>query len=318
MIIKETIYDWVYSYNGNNFEVLPKNIKKIPNTLFKYYALNSYSFDSLINQYIFAPHPSQLNDLFDCSPELLSIDKNEDLKKILQDFEYKNEKEIDDKLKFDYHKTKKQAESLFWERLYRIWGILSLTDNNKNILMWSYYSQHKGYCIEFDITKFPFKYHGPFPINYQENLQKIHVEKNGIALGILLQSNLKNIIWKHENEWRLMIEKNEGKYMDSPIDMPPLRMLVGQERKFYYPIEAIKSMSLGNRFFEYGEVNQLNSTEMVINLKSNFEQKSIILDFIYSNDLHTYIGFRNGLNEIHFRTFKIDRINYKEYKINAC
>ena len=41
-------------------------------------------------------------------------------------------------------------------------GILSLTTDNKNLLMWSHYTNnHKGYCLEFDLNIHDFKFN-PF------------------------------------------------------------------------------------------------------------------------------------------------------------
>ena len=312
------IYEWEYSYANNKFEVQPNPPKEIPKSFFKYYALNRYSFDSIINQYIYAPHPSQLNDLFDCSMELFPIEDFSFLTEILSDFDFKNKSEIEKKLKQEYCITKKFAETYFWERLYRTWGVLSLTDTNDNVLMWSYYNQHRGLCIEFDIKKFSFDYHGPFPINYQLELRPMKFKRENIALQILLQCNLKNKRWKHENEWRIMVEKPQGTFMNSPNDIPQLRKLSGHDRKFPYPIEAIKSISLGNRFFENNEIKEQNRNGCIIKLQSNFEQKSIILDFISSNKILTHIGRKEGLNTISFTDSIIERINYKEYKINAC
>lgn len=61
-----------------------------------------------------------------------------------------------------------------------------MTSDATNILMWSYYSNHQGFMIEFDITKFTtFKYHGPFPINYQDPIEAISLKEWGIEISIL-------------------------------------------------------------------------------------------------------------------------------------
>ena len=189
--------------------------------------------------------------------------------------------------------------------------------NSNDVLMWSYYSGHNGFCIEFDILKFPFKYYGPFPINYQPNIEALSIKRIGAQVGVLAQSNLKDEIWKHENEWRLMIAAPDGKEMFSPNFEISIK-LGGHDRKFQYPIEAIKSIALGNRFLAPDEILELDKMTLEINLKSNFEQKYIMLDFLATNNIKTYIGLRTGFTEIKFRTSKIERINYKKYNVNAC
>lgn len=57
-----------------------------------------------------------------------------------------------------------------------------------------------------------------------------------------------------------------------------LRQLGGHDRKFQYPISAILSVSLGNKFFIPEELNE-TETVLEIDLKQNFEQKSLLLDF---------------------------------------
>jgi hypothetical protein len=183
--------------------------------------------------------------------------------------------------------------------------------------MWSYYNNHCGFCIKYDITKFPFKYHGPFPINYQSDLRALSIKKIGVQIGVLAQCNLKDEIWKHENEWRLMIAATDGEDMISP-NFEILKRLGGHNRKFQYPKTAIKSIALGNRFFEPDEICEINNMELEIKLKSNFEQKSKILDFLADNNVVSHIGLRTGFTKIAFRTARIERKGIQQYKINAC
>ena len=59
--------------------VIPPEALKlvIPKTLFKYYELNCNNVDALKNSYLYASEPSQLNDPFDCHPNLIEYEKNE-------------------------------------------------------------------------------------------------------------------------------------------------------------------------------------------------------------------------------------------------
>lgn len=315
MRIEREIYNWKYIFDGTGFDIIPNEETDKPEILFKLYGLNQYSFDSLINQYVYATHPSQLNDIFDCNEELLDFDDIEVIKVFLGDS--MPESEINKLIKEDFESLKTFVQRNFREKIYRKWGVFSMTGNPNNILMWSYYGNHNGFCIEFDISKFPFKYYGPFPINYQPQIEALSIKQIGVQIGVLVQSNIKDEIWKHENEWRLMIAAPDGKDMFSP-NFEILKGLGGHNRKFNYPIEAIKSITLGNRFFDPDEIHEIDIMTLEINLKVNFEQKSIMLDYLATNNIKTHIGLRTGFTEIKFRTSTIERINYNKYKINAC
>lgn len=315
MRIEREIYNWKYIFDETGFDIIPNEETDKSEFLYKLYGLNQYSFDSLINQYIYATHPAQLNDIFDCNEELLDFDDIVAIKVFLGDS--MPESEIDKLIKDDFESLKTFVQRNFRENIYRKWGVFSMTRNPNNVLMWSYYCNHNGFCIEFDISKFPFKYYGPFPINYQPKIEALSIKQIGVQIGVLAQSNLKDEIWKHENEWRLMISAPDGKDMFSP-NFEILKRLGGHDRKFNYPLESIKSIALGNRFFDSDEIHEIDNKTLEINLKNNFEQKSIMLDYLATNNIKTHIGLRTGFTDIKFLTSTIERINYKKYKINAC
>jgi len=139
------------------------------------------------------------------------------------------------------------------------------------------------------------------------------------TIGVLLQriafqTNLKFKGWEHEKEWRILIESEEDMFSPS---FEELRKLGGHNRKFNYPITAIKSIALGNKFFEPEELHELNNDILEIRLVSNLEQKSLMLDFVSGNNIDTHMALRDGLMKIGFRRGKIERIDYKTYKIHA-
>lgn len=311
MLLEREIYGWIYSYNGNGFNIIPNESFDHPQILYKLYALNQFSFDSLINQYVYATHPSQFNDIFDCNEELLDFD-NDSIRIFLKDF-FTKEK-LERLIKEDIVNLRLFTQRLFREILYKKWGVFSMTGNPNNILMWSYYSHHSGFCIEFDISKFPFKFFGPFPVNYQPTLEAISLKNIGLQIGVLAQCNLKDEIWKHEQEWRLMIAAPDGEDMVSKSDQL-LKGHDGHNRKFHYPLEAIQSISLGNRFFIPDEIKEINSRELEINLMSDIKRKSKMLSFLSKNKIKTHIGLRVGFTEIKFKVIEIQKVGYKKFLI---
>ena len=99
-------------------------------------------------------------------------------------------------------------------------------------------------------------------------------------------------MWKYENEWRLLIKnppgidmKTYGKY-SGDIN----RRFVGlHDRKFRYPIEALKSITLGMKFINfYDELTEIVTSkkyEMHVFYKKNCLQNKIL------NFLSRIIGY---------------------------
>jgi len=313
--MEKVIHNWTYTYDEESgFDVIPdKKIEK-PQVLYKLYAFSDNSFDALINQYVYATHPFQLNDIFDCNEELIEFDDENVVRQFFSPMVPTDK--LEKYIKSKGSNIKVSAQRLFKEIVYKKWGIFSLTNNPNNVLMWAYYGNHKGFCVEFDITKFTFEYYGPFPVNYQTTLEAISLKEVGTHIGVLAQSNLKDAAWKHEDEWRLMIAAPKGEDMLSK-GYRRLEVLGGHNRKFQYDISAIKSIALGNRFFEPGEIIIVNDDELRITLTSNFERKSIMLDFLYTNQIETHLGMRSGFTQIKFRSVRVERIDYRTYKLLA-
>ena len=319
MVITEYIkYDWIYRLNSEKpkFEIIPNFKIETPNSLFKLFALNKYSFDALLNNYIYASHPNQFNDLFDCYHNLIKVNNDNLVAKIIEPIQ-PIEKTLE-LLKKDRKNVSESFHLNFKEMIFRKYGIYSMTSNPNNILLWSYYTNNAGFAVEFDYTVFPFNYHGPFYINYQKEISSIDIEEVGLDTAVLYMTNIKQEEWKHENEWRIIIEPPEGQEMFSP-KYDYLKQMGGHNRKFHYPIEAIKSIALANRFFDAEELEIVNDDILKINLKENIEQKSLILDFLSTHNILTYIMLRNDDNfSFGYRPGKLERMDYKTYLINAC
>jgi len=201
-------YGWEYIYDQGAqipYDIIPEEHtrKELPPTLFKYYALNSNSLSAILEGYVYAPHPQQLNDPFDCYEQLISFDDVEGIKTFIGDAI--PDDELEAQLADPSPDFKHMVEYHFSLIIYQKLGILSLTEDSNNMLMWAYYSYHQGFAVEYDYTQFSFKYHGPFQMNYQEALEPVSITKGG-ALAVLYHSNVKTINWAHESEWRILPE----------------------------------------------------------------------------------------------------------------
>ena len=316
MIFKKIISDWTYLYNSDDsahtkFEIIdPKKISK-PKTLFKYYKLNDNALDGLYHNYLYATDPSRFNDLYDCYHEILSAEKEFMFRYMDNYIGYEKAKSNHSKDPVNFE----EAFKLFLKAdIFRSYGIVSFTDSIDNVLLWSYYSDNRGFAIEYDYSFFQFKFHGPFFMNYKSSFENSFTIKanEDKELMTLYLSNIKNVEWRHENEWRIIIEAPEKQKMfTQTIDQ--LKVLGGHNRKFNYPKEAIKSVSLGNHFFEPKELRIEEDRNLTIQLveNENIEKKSKILDYLASNDILTKIICRDTVNNQFKLRFNEGRI-FKE------
>lgn len=311
-----TKYDWTYIAKNENgkrvFEIIDKEKTEKPASLFKLYSLNENAVSSLLEQYIYATHPHQFNDIFDCFEQLIDFDDDEFVFEYLKKL-HQNEL-TDEQLKTRIASNKAEAsisaQRNAREDFYREIGVFSMTSNIYSLLMWSYYTNHQGFFIEFDYPQFPFKFHGPFPLNYQEDISPVSLKACGIDLSMLLQTNLKYIGWQHENEWRLLIES------DAPMFCPSfeeIKALGGRARKFNYPINAIKSVGFGNRFFEPEELRIESDKILHVTLKNNLVLKTHVLDFLIEHNITTCMSLRDGLIKISFGGVIIKKTEINKY-----
>jgi hypothetical protein len=223
----------------------------------------------------------QLNDPFDNKENLIDFDEYS-IKKVLN--KGMTESELNNYIKEHPLEAKRFAQFNFHREIYSKAGIISLSANSTNILMWSYYNNNQGFCVEFYYQNFPFENQGPFPINYQKEVAPVSIKDIGGSLSVLYQSNIKSDIWQHENEWRLIAISKD--VMKLPKD-PYLSEASGSERKFYYNKNGIKSIILGAKFFAEKEKISIDHSK-VIELGDEDQRKELI-DFALNNNISLFL-----------------------------
>ncbi len=329
-------YGWQYNISGDKsnlkMEVIPHKdkMKQLPETLFKIYSLNSNSIDALLNSYIYGSHPSEFNDLFDCHKDLIEWDANFVYDLIL--IYYNNDKCL---FKFsdfsqDFHLNKIKYVNVAYQILYRTFGIYCMSENIKNATIWANYCKNNGFALEFDIEHLKsdlernnYKPFGPFQINYQESIEKIQLNK-GKFEAILYQTNIKDINWKYEHEWRLLIESKP----DTPLEIPLVEFekmgvsekecmkFKAEKRKFNITNDSIRSIRLSLDFFKNEELRIViaNDTEFIINLKDG--NKICVLNFIYEHSIDLYLSVPDNQRfQINFKKYMIEKIKINEFKL---
>ncbi len=241
------LYGWKYKYkNGNLWVEYPSTIIR-PCTFYKHYSLSKYNVDAVTNHQIYASHPRQLNDIMDVNQVLFEFDNpvlNRTITKDIPPYSsYSEEMLVSEECKLD-------IKTRFLKMFSSKWGIVSLTINPINWLMWSHYSKEDGFCVELDIMKMNFQKYGPFPINYRSYLRPIKLSEHQCYLpeALLAQTLIKHDRWSYENEWRLICDAGND-WMDDTDNSSWEYGIINRSRLFDYPIEAIKSVTLGYGFF---------------------------------------------------------------------
>jgi hypothetical protein len=269
------INDWQYSaiidlsVNKMELTIIPKVKIPIPDRLVKYYGLKNHNIDSVTNNYLYASHPFDLNDPFDCFSKLISFD-NIPLDmciRFMSLFQMPKET-VEELYNNERQKLYENIKNLFYDYTYSKLGIISMTSDSIDMQMWTYYSEHKGFLISFKTENLKKQLHGPFPINYTKNANSIEFSDN-VFIAALYQTNVKSDSWVKENEWRFLYESFE------PMKLPNIKELRDQqkERRFVYNKSDIEEIVLGFLFFD---------PDCVIN---------------YSNDIATY-DFTKSKNKI--------------------
>lgn len=219
--------------------VRKRNIREAPshmNKLYKYRAFGVYSLSELCDSNIFFADPKIFNDPLDCSPTLvndLKLDETERLAHriyLLNSNKSEADKEIGRcrymSTEYGDYKFDRGARSYYIRILERTIkhqldlkmksrGILSMATKWNSPLMWSHYAdEHKGICIEYDITKSVGK--KPMPVDYNGergiSLSNIFEYIFNSSLDALNEIEHKYFYtkasqWSYEEEWRLVSER---------------------------------------------------------------------------------------------------------------
>jgi len=256
MTIKINNWNYQISYselNGkkiHSLKVIPNINIQQPVTLSKYYNLNNNNVLAFISNQIYVSQPENLNDLFDFNLNLIDF-SNHEFSHLEMIFNEGTERE---EAMLDFQNNK----GIFLEKvrntLYGLWismyGIFCLTEDKYNDLMWAHYTNNRGFLLEFNYTQFGPNFHGPYPINYMEQLEMLDFSKVEKNLGFFVVSLLKKLPWKYEKEYRFFCNpdikktfKVAGRFSNSQFNFDI------QDRLVFYPNSAVKKVLLGFNFY---------------------------------------------------------------------
>ncbi len=131
-------------------------IEPLPKSLYKYYRFDEMYNRSRLFGDVYLASPLDFNDVFDCqlilkNNTLEMLDKKAEpdkwLDAKLEELGYivENRSAVANDLKLENSTVLFAVQKRQLERL----GILCLTQSNSKDLMWSYYTNHEGFCIEY-------------------------------------------------------------------------------------------------------------------------------------------------------------------------
>lgn len=277
-----------YKDKGGHLEITYKNGRHfpIPYILYKYYPLNKFTVDAIVNHYLYASNPVQLNDRFDCDPQLVSFNSFEDelsaIKKIRPDVSV-NEEDLYYTSEFGIHYS-------LVDYYFKHWGIISLSKVYDEILMWSHYAKDDGICIGFYTDRLPFDWIGPYPIEYVKKRESANISLQQITLLPLLQCFQKNCKWEYEKEFRFLINLEKG-----------------QSRKATYDTDAIAEIYLGRSFVKDTEIkyDEENFHVTIDTTKQYDLYRRKILDTIADYSIPVYYDLSFYIDEIHFEPYHL-------------
>ena len=297
------IYNVKIGLSGRDIEIAKKDEEPYKGLLYKYYGLSNNSIEALQENYIYASHPKEFNDPYDCYKDLISYE-NCDLNTVLKindnffDVElikkYFYSKDSNDKIELY-----KRLHYMTFNRLYINTGIVCLTNNINSVEMWGHYSSHKGFGIKFDPKGFPKPNMGPFPINYSSVLEGVDYMKLE-EFSFLYQASVKSIHWKPENEYRILF------FSKIPLKIPGFDMPGSRDRKLKYDPKSVKEIILGFAFFDDNEIDiaKSNQVRAYIQLKKNRKRKRKVLYHALKNNIPVSWIRQNSV-EYGFKPFNV-------------
>jgi len=224
--------------------------EKTPTYLYKYYSLIERNVSAVIANKVFVSSPDLLNDLFDTlflrievSPKQMSIYKSL--------VEFKG-------LKFDTDRfmTSNEFRIELRNTLFAIWtsstGILSVTDDSLNDLMWAHYTNNEGFLVQFNHSKFPENFGVPIPISYLTNEEFQQEKHENLLEKLFINALQKKKIWNYENEYRFLVSP---KYENYFLTIDRFSNEYDQEyqkesRLQEIPSDCINKVMLGFNFFK--------------------------------------------------------------------
>jgi hypothetical protein len=267
---KEYLFD-----EETGFDIVIDNKRiKHPDSIFKYCSLSEKNVNALINQYLFASHPKDFNDPFDCFDRLIIPPKSP------KDSCLYNEISKEIRLN-DNH----DLLSIFYNLLFYHSGIVSMTTNDSNMYMWTHYTfNHSGFLLKFKTDRLLKNFEGIYKVGYEESLSSVEFDEKNLAAQTLMMLCTKSDKWIAEEEWRLVAYGNKM-FVPGVHDSKMHKNLI-ENRKIGYDFDSLEEVILGHYFFTRKNIIRIEGRKYFIHVdKKSDNSKVDFLNFIVKNSI---------------------------------
>lgn len=179
-------------------------------TIYKYFRVNEFLFDTLISNELYFSSISQFNDPYDCYFTGISKIPVEDFKVFLKNSNISQD--LHNKylhaLQSHPQELSKQLSKLFINQLNYI-GICCFSKVKNNLLMWSHYAEsHKGVVLGFDFDILKRMWHQFEDVNYQNEPYLFDIKDINSSLDNTVLR--KSTDWEYEKEVRFIMERTKN------------------------------------------------------------------------------------------------------------
>ena len=196
---------------------------EIPAKLYKYRNTREFTETIFVSNEVFFASPKAFNDPFDCgfriqcggkkNQQVSEASAFRDIQERHPDLSLEEQLDAARQVGTIIHSDREEeVSSTFGNKLandtnHRV-GIISLSAQNDNILMWSHYAgSHKGICIEFRTDIVGSLFSQAKPVIYDE--ERPRFELHEVVTNEELRSSAqwmltKSRLWDYEQEWRVL------------------------------------------------------------------------------------------------------------------
>lgn len=193
--------------------------------LYKYQSLDGARInwlERMLSGWVYYASPLSFNDPFEISPTFLAPDE-----KAVAKFLDKQELGISKSLRARVIKDSlSKLRSVHVAAVEADWvgelGVLCLTNDHKNLLMWSHYAgSHSGICIGFDASFYPLS--TAKAIRYTSERPQVPLVEGPVVNDAIIESIFlsKSPHWKYEAEWRSIkrpVRESEKDFYKKSLD----------------------------------------------------------------------------------------------------
>ena len=194
--------------------------RTVPRYLYKYRSLagdsKEFTRDLIINQNLYFPAPADLNDPFECKPNLETLATIDQQKRYAAGLVNRTQagkpraerKRLIKGIRADRAQFRQTILVSMRATLEAV-GVYSLSARHLSLLMWPHYADnHRGVCVRFDMQALLNAEQVPFPVQYEDQRPTCDTILEPTAEWLNKAVLTKGQPWEYEQEWRLV--RNRG------------------------------------------------------------------------------------------------------------